>query len=184
MRLQVSAQELMRQVEAPQLKGRIPRFAPGDTVRLTIRVPEGAKERLQQYEGTVIARRGGGTREMVTVRRISFGIGVERTFPLHSPFVSKWELVTRGRARRAKLYYLRDRVGRDARMRRDYGADEAPVVTAEEVAATLTPEEQARADAAKAARVEKKAARVKRNAEKVEKAKALAKAKKDNPKPK
>lgn len=177
MRLSVSAQELMKHVEAPQLRGRIPKFGPGDTLKLTIRVPEGAKERTQLFEGTVISRRGGGTREMVTLRRISFGVGVERTFPLHSPFVSKWEVTGRGRVRRAKLYYLRDKTGKDAKLKAEYGAEEATPVTAEEAAVALTPEEQARADAAKAVREEKKAARKKRQAEKAEKAKAKAKAK-------
>jgi large subunit ribosomal protein L19 len=185
MRLSVSARELMQTVETPQLKGRLPRFSPGDTLRVTIRVPEGAKERLQLFEGIVISKRGGGTREMVTIRRTSFGIGVERTFPLHSPFVSKWEVVSRGKARRAKLFYLREKTGRDAKLRRDYGADETPVVTAEEAVAALTPEEQARADAAKADREAKKAARTKRKADQVEKNKAAAKAKaKESGKPK
>ena len=104
MRLSVSASELMRHVEAPQLKARLPKFGPGDTIRVTVRVPEGDKERSQLFEGTVISRRGGGTREMITIRRISVGIGVERTFPLHSPFVSKWEVVSRGRARRGSRF--------------------------------------------------------------------------------
>ena len=120
MRLAVSASELIRSVEAGQLRKKVPAFMPGDTLRVTIRVPEGDKERQQVFEGVVISRRGGGTREMVTVRKISFGVGVERTFPLHSPFISKLELVGRGKARRAKLYFLRDKTGKAARLRRQY----------------------------------------------------------------
>ena len=117
MRLTVSASALLRSVEAAQLKTKIPVFLPGDTVRVTFRVLEGEKERQQVFEGVVISRRGGGTREMVTVRKISFGIGVERTFPLHSPFVAKIERVRRGKTKRAKLYFLRDKVGKAARLK-------------------------------------------------------------------
>ncbi len=151
MRLSVSASELMKHVEAPQLRAKPPRFGPGDVVRVTLRVPEGGKERVQLFEGTVIGRRGGGTREMVTVRRISFGVGVERTFPLHSPFVTKWELVSRGKARRAKLYYLRDRTGRSARLRRDYGGDEATAASAPAAESTAPAGAAAPTPAAKAA---------------------------------
>lgn len=117
MRLAVSASELIRSVEAGQMKKRVPAFMPGDTLRVTIRVLEGDKERQQVFEGVVIGRRGGGTREMVTVRKISFGVGVERTFPLHSPFIAKLELVGRGKVRRAKLYFLREKSGKAARLR-------------------------------------------------------------------
>jgi large subunit ribosomal protein L19 len=104
-------------VEKPQLKDDLPSFAPGDTVKVQVKVTEGVRERLQTYQGVVIRRRGGGTRATFTVRKISFGVGVERTFPLHSPSVAKIEVVTRGDVRRAKLYYLRDRVGRAARIK-------------------------------------------------------------------
>jgi large subunit ribosomal protein L19 len=128
MRLPVSAAELIRGVEAAQLKAKRPAFGPGDTVRVTVRVPEGEKERLQQFEGVVIGRRGGGTREMVTVRKISFGVGVERTFPLHSPFVAKLEVISRGRARRAKLYYLREKSGKEGKLKRLRAEGAAPEV--------------------------------------------------------
>jgi large subunit ribosomal protein L19 len=104
-------------VERPQLKGDIPRFGPGDTVKVQVRVVEGNRERLQSFQGVVIRRRGGGTRETFTVRKISFGVGVERTFPLHSPSIATIEVVTRGSVRRSKLYYLRGRVGRAARIK-------------------------------------------------------------------
>ncbi len=154
MRLAVSAGELIRQVEGPQLKAKLPPFGPGDTVRVTVRVPEGEKERLQVFEGIVIGLRGGGTREMVTVRKISFGIGVERMFPLHSPFVSKFEVVSRGKARRAKLYYLREKTGKGAKLKRQYAAEEAVAeVTAPPVdAATAAPKAEKKKEAAKAAK--------------------------------
>jgi large subunit ribosomal protein L19 len=165
MRLSVSASELMRQVEAPQLKVKPPRFGPGDTVRVTLRVPEGGKERVQLFEGTVIGRRGGGTREMVTVRRISFGIGVERTFPLHSPFVSKWEIVSRGKSRRAKLYYLRERTGKGAKVRREYGGEEAvAAVEAPAAGPAAGTEAAAPAPAAKPAEAKAEAPKAKRAA--------------------
>ena len=104
-------------VEQPQLRDGLPEFSPGDTVKVQVRVSEGNRERLQGYQGVVIRRRGGGTRETFTVRKISFGVGVERTFPLHSPNVASIEVVTRGSVRRSKLYYLRGRVGRAARIK-------------------------------------------------------------------
>lgn len=108
-------------VEAPLLRDSLPDFAPGDTVRVHVKVVEGERERIQVFEGIVIARDHGGSREMVTVRKISSGIGVERIFPLHSPSIARLEVVRRGRVRRAKLYYLRERVGKRARVaeRRD-----------------------------------------------------------------
>lgn len=104
-------------IEHPLLRTDVPEFAPGDTVKIQVRVSEGNRERLQTFQGVVIRRRGGGSRETFTVRKISFGVGVERTFPLHSPNVAKIEVVTRGHVRRSKLYYLRDRVGRAARIK-------------------------------------------------------------------
>ena len=111
----------LSQVEAQYLRSDIPEFRPGDTLRVHVRVIEGSKERIQVFQGVVIARRGGGTRESITVRKISSGVGVERIFPLHSPTVEKYEVVRRGRVRRAKLYYLRDLRGKAARIveRRD-----------------------------------------------------------------
>ena len=104
-------------VESEYLRDDIPDFRPGDTVKIHVKVAEGGRERIQLFQGVVIARKGGGTRETFTVRKISFGIGVERTFPLHSPIISKIEVVTQGRVRRAKLYYLRERVGKAAKVR-------------------------------------------------------------------
>ena len=99
------------------LRDNVPSFRPGDTVRVNVRVREGDKERIQAFEGVVIARKGGGVRETVTVRKTSFGVGVERIFPVHGPIIGKIELVRRGRVRRAKLYYLRNLRGKAARIR-------------------------------------------------------------------
>jgi large subunit ribosomal protein L19 len=108
-------------IEAEQLRKDVPPFRPGDTVRVHVRVIEGDKERIQVFEGTVIARRGGANREMFTVRKTSYGVGVERTFPVHSPRIDRIEVVARGAVRRAKLYYLRARSGRAARVTEDAG---------------------------------------------------------------
>ena len=109
------------QVESAYTQREVPTFSPGDTVRVHVRVVEGDKQRIQVFQGVVIARRGGGTRETFTVRKISGGIGVERIFPLHSPNVDRIELMRRGKVRRAKLYYLRNLRGKAARIeeRRD-----------------------------------------------------------------
>jgi large subunit ribosomal protein L19 len=104
-------------VEKPRLRDDLPEFRPGDTLRVHVRVAESGKERIQVFQGVVIRRQNGGLRETFTVRKISYGVGVERTFPLHSPTVSKIEIVSRGRVRRAKLYYLRERRGKRARIR-------------------------------------------------------------------
>jgi large subunit ribosomal protein L19 len=104
-------------VERAQLRGDLPDFRPGDTVKVHVRVVEGGRERIQVFQGAVIRRQGGGLRETFTVRKVSFGVGVERTFPVHSPSIAKVELVTRGDVRRAKLYYLRDRIGRAAKIK-------------------------------------------------------------------
>ena len=106
----------LAEIESTYLKEGIPSFRPGDTVKVQVRVKEGDKERLQAFQGVVIARKGGGTREMFTVRKISGGVGVERIFPLHSPNVDRIEVVRRGRVRRAKLYYLRELRGKAARI--------------------------------------------------------------------
>ena len=102
---------IIQAIEAEQLRDNIPDFKVGDTVKVFVKVVEGTRERLQAFEGTVIARRNGSSRETFTVRRISYGVGVERTFPVHSPKLDHIEITRRGRVRRAKLYYLRDRVG-------------------------------------------------------------------------
>ncbi len=104
-------------VEQAQLRDDIPDFAAGDTVKVHVKVVEGNRERVQVFEGVVIARRGSSVRESFTVRKLSFGVGVERSFPLHSPIIDKIEVVTRGDVRRAKLYYLRDRVGKAAKVK-------------------------------------------------------------------
>ncbi len=104
-------------VDKKSLRDDIPDFQAGDTVKVHVRVVEGNKERVQVFEGVVIARRGSGINESFTVRKLSFGVGVERTFPLHSPIMAKLERTTRGDVRRAKLYYLRDRVGKKAKVK-------------------------------------------------------------------
>lgn len=104
-------------IEQEQLQGDIPDFGPGDSVKVHVKVVEGGRERIQVFEGIVLSRRGSGTRETFTVRKVSAGIGVERTFPLHSPRIAKIEVVRHGKVRRAKLYYLRERVGKRARVK-------------------------------------------------------------------
>ncbi len=114
----------LQEIENAYLRAEVPDFKPGDTVRVQVKVVEGEKERLQAFQGVVVARRGGGTREMFTVRKISGGVGVERIFPLHAPVVDSIEVVRRGRVRRSKLYYLRNLRGKAARIeeRRDDNA--------------------------------------------------------------
>ena len=104
-------------VDAQSLRDDIPEFEPGDTVRVHVRVVEGNRARTQVFEGIVIRRQGSGVRETFTVRKVSFGVGVERTFPVHTPVIDRIERVTRGDVRRAKLYYLRDRVGKAAKVK-------------------------------------------------------------------
>jgi large subunit ribosomal protein L19 len=108
--------DILLDVERPALRNDVPSFAPGDSVRVHVKVREGEKERIQVFAGVVIARRGGGARETFTVRKISSGIGVERIFPLHSPVIDKIEVDRKGAVRRAKLYYLRERKGKAARI--------------------------------------------------------------------
>ena len=107
---------IIEQIEKENLKAEVPSFNVGDTVRVSVKVIEGTRERIQVFEGIVIAKKNGGIRESFTVRRISFGIGVERTFPVHSPKVAGITVVKRGRVRRAKLYYLRDLTGKAAKV--------------------------------------------------------------------
>lgn len=104
-------------VEKAHMRDDVPDFRPGDSVKVHVKVVEGTRSRIQVFEGVVIGRQGGGVRETFTVRKISFGVGVERTFPVHSPTIDHIELVRRGKVRRAKLYYLRDRVGKKARIK-------------------------------------------------------------------
>ena len=132
-------------IEQPFLRNDIPEFRPGDSVKVHVRVVEGNRERVQVFQGVVIRRSGGGIRETFTVRKISFGVGVERTFPVHSPSIARLELVQRGRVRRAKLYYLRDLRGKKARIR-ERRVDDAKLAAMEEAAAARAAE--AEADAA------------------------------------
>ena len=108
--------EIIRSIEAKQLRSDLPAFGIGDTIRVWVKVVEGNRERLQAFEGTVIAKRIGGIRETLTVRRVSYGIGVERTFPLQSPRVDHVEVIRKGKVRRAKLYYLRSLQGKAAKI--------------------------------------------------------------------
>jgi large subunit ribosomal protein L19 len=126
-------------IERSFLRSDVPVFRPGDTVKVHVRVVEGNRERVQVFQGVVIRRQGGGVRETFTVRKISFGVGVERTFPVHSPSIAKLEVVQRGQVRRAKLYYLRELRGKKARIR-ERRVDEAKIAaqeaaTADEIAA-------------------------------------------------
>jgi large subunit ribosomal protein L19 len=121
-------------VEQSYLRKGLPLFRPGDTIKVHARVVEGNRERVQVFQGVVIRRSGGGLRETFTVRKISFGVGVERTFPLHSPSIAKLEVVQRGRVRRAKLYYLRDLRGKKARIK-ERRIDEAKLAAMEAMTA-------------------------------------------------
>jgi large subunit ribosomal protein L19 len=116
----MNAEEVIRSIESEQLKSDLPIIHVGDTLRVGVRIREGGKERIQPYEGTVIAMRNGGINETITVRRIFQGIGVERVFLLHSPRVADIKVLRRGRARRAKLYYLRNRVGKATRLKQRF----------------------------------------------------------------
>ncbi len=109
--------EIIRSIEKAQLRTDLPQFGIGDTVRVFVKVVEGSRERLQAFEGTVIAKRNGSDRETFTVRRVSYGIGVERTFPMHSPRVDHIEVIRKGKVRRAKLYYLRNLQGKAAKIK-------------------------------------------------------------------
>ena len=109
--------DLVKALNSQYMKEELPEVKVGDTVRVHVRIKEGARERIQVFEGTVIAKKNGGISETFTVRRVAYGCGVEKTFPLHSPNVAKVELVRHGKVRRAKLYYLRDRVGKSAKLK-------------------------------------------------------------------
>ena len=110
-------QDIIRQIENEQLKTDRPDFRVGDTIRVYARIKEGTRERIQMFEGTVLKRQNGGLRETFTVRRMSYGVGEEKTWPLHSPTIDKIEVVRKGSVRRAKLFYLRDRVGKAAKVK-------------------------------------------------------------------
>ena len=109
--------DIIKSIEKEQLRTDLPKIDVGDTVRVFVKVVEGTRERLQAFEGYVIAKKNGGINETITVRRVSYGIGVERVFPLHSPRIDHIEKVRSGRVRRAKLYYIRDRVGKAAKLK-------------------------------------------------------------------
>ena len=104
-------------VDRSSLRDDVPAFSPGDTVKVHVRVVEGTRQRIQVFQGAVIRRQGSGVRETFTVRKVSFGVGVERTFPVHSPIIARIEVLTQGDVRRAKLYYLRDRSGKAAKIK-------------------------------------------------------------------
>lgn len=108
---------IITEITKEQLRTDVPSFRPGDTVKVHVKVVEGTRERIQLYEGVVIKRRGGGVSETFTVRKISYGVGVERTFPVHTPKIAKLEVTRRGKVRRAKLYYLRNLRGKAARIK-------------------------------------------------------------------
>lgn len=167
--------DIIRQLEAEQAasieaKRKLPEFQAGDTVRVLVRVIEGSRTRVQAYEGVVIARSGSGFQENFTVRKISYGEGVERVFPVYSPLIEGVEIVRRGRVRRAKLYYLRDRRGKSARISENTGARARRLNDAEREAAAA---ERARIEAEKIAAAEALAAE-KAAAEAAEKAAAEA----------
>lgn len=146
--------DIIKSIEHEQLKNKIPELKVGNTVRVHVRIKEGNKERIQVFEGIIIKVQGGGVNQTFTVRKISYGVGVEKTFLVHSPLVEKVELVRVGKARRARLFYLRDRVGKAAKTKEQIGAriedreivvkedlTEEPVVEAEEVKTEVAPEE-------------------------------------------
>jgi len=116
----MNAEQAIRSLEADQLKSDLPEIYVGDTVRVGVRIQEGGKERVQPYEGTVIAKRNGGINASITVRRVFQGVGVERVFLVHAPRVADIKILRRGKARRAKLYYLRDRVGKATRLKQRF----------------------------------------------------------------
>ena len=152
--------DIIRQLEAEQAarieaKRKLPEFQPGDTVRVQVRVTEGTRTRVQAYEGVCIARAGPGIHENFTVRKISYGEGVERVFPVYSPLVEAVEIVRRGKVRRAKLYYLRDRRGKSARISENTGVRARKLNDAERAAMQ---QEQARVEAEKVAAAEALAA--------------------------
>ena len=127
--------DILKSIEHEQLKNKIPELRVGNTVRVHVRIKEGNKERIQVFEGIIIKKQGGGVNATFTVRRISYGVGVEKTFLVHSPMVEKVEVVRVGKARRAKLYYLRDRVGKAAKTKEQVGAriETREIVVKEEV---------------------------------------------------
>ena len=153
--------DILKSIEHEQLKNKIPELRVGNTVRVHVRIKEGNKERIQVFEGIIIKKQGGGVNATFTVRRISYGVGVEKTFLVHSPMVEKVELVRVGKSRRAKLYYLRDRVGKAAKTKEKVGARienreivvKEEIVPGEAIVAEVATEESV-AEAVEAAKVE------------------------------
>ena len=153
--------DILKSIEHEQMKNKIPELQIGNTVKVHVRIKEGNKERIQVFEGIIIKKQGGGVNATFTVRRISYGVGVEKTFLVHSPMVEKVEVVRVGKARRAKLYYLRDRVGKAAKTKEKVGARienreivvKEEVVPGEAVVAEVATEESV-AEAVEAAKVE------------------------------
>ena len=137
--------DVIKSIEHEQLKNKVPDIRIGDTVRVHQRIKEGNRQRIQVFEGIVIKKQNGGLNETFTVRRVAYGVGVEKTFLLHSPLVEKVEVVRVGKARRAKLYYLRDRVGKAAKTKEDIGANlnKEDIVIKEEIPAEEVTEEVA-----------------------------------------
>ncbi|MFT8314736.1 MAG: 50S ribosomal protein L19 [Clostridium sp.] len=109
--------DIIKAIEAEQIRTDLPEFNVGDTIKIDVKIKEGEKERIQAFEGTVIKKQNGGLRETFTVRRVAYGVGVERTFPINAPIIDKIKIVRKGKVRRAKLYYLRDRVGKAAKVK-------------------------------------------------------------------
>jgi large subunit ribosomal protein L19 len=137
----IPAMNVLDELDAAQLRTDVPEFRPGDTVDVGVRVVEGNRSRVQRFQGVVIRRQGGGVRETFTVRKVSFGVGVERTFPVHTPVIEDIKVVTRGDVRRAKLYYLRELRGKKAKIKekRDAPAAKAAVAVAAPPAVTEAP---------------------------------------------
>lgn len=125
--------EILKKVEAPYLKSDLPKFRSGDTLKVHVKVIEGESERIQPFEGVVIAQSGSGINESFTIRKVSFGVGIERTFPVHSPRIAKIEIVKEGKVRRAKLYYLRDLSGKAARIEEKNNAKNADIAKSSSV---------------------------------------------------
>ena len=153
--------DIIKSIEHEQLKNKVPVLDVGNTVKVHVKIKEGNRERIQVFEGIIIKKQGGGLNETFTVRRISYGVGVEKTFLVHSPMIEKVELVRVGKARRAKLYYLRDRVGKAAKTKEKIGAriENREIIIKEEVVpgesvAEETVTEEAVAEAVEAAKVE------------------------------
>ncbi len=149
--------DIIKSIEHEQLKNKIPELKVGNTVKVHVRIKEGNKERIQVFEGIIIKVQGGGVNQTFTVRKISYGVGVEKTFLIHSPLVEKVELVRVGKARRAKLFYLRDRVGKAAKTKEDIGAriEDKEIVVKEDLTEEPVVEEVASPEEAPAVETEK-----------------------------